>query len=241
MSKDCRFFLTEGAEHWQLFSFSQNKNDASIYVASPNFADIKWLTFVQAPDGTSTMNILDSPGDGKLSLHGSGVTHVRSHDGSADGRLVVSGNALKGTNTLGVRHMFTVLISKPEHLPLSPAFNRKTDQSVHAKKLTPYVFVFWAVPAVRRLTVEVAASFNVDDLETVPPESGWGCFGLTLHSVVWFAYRTKHMKRWPQYPHVSYHDGHTVPLPIGVQEGGCRLELRTPQYRLSEDALLIQM
>ncbi len=239
MSGECRFFLTEGAEHWQLFTFVQNKNDASIYVGSPSFADIKWLTVGVHP--AEPLRILDSPGGGKLSLHGTGLTHVRAHDGTSEDGLVFSGNILMGAGNLGVRHMFTVLISKPEHLPQSPAFNRKSDQSVHTKALLPHVFIFWAVPATRKLTVEVSASFNAEDLESVPPESGWGTFGLALHSVVWFAYRTKHMQRWPRHPQVCFHDGYTVPMLIGTSEGGCRLEVRAPRYAFDGAALSIRV
>ena len=238
---ESRLFITAGAEHWQLFSFAQNKNDSSIYVGAPSFNEIKWLALDEAPGRERRLITLDSPGDGKLSLHGSGLVHVREHGGMSVSGLVFRGNALKGVDTLGVRHMFTVLISEPEHLPVSPAFNRKSDQAIQTQTLLPFVFVFWAVPGTRKLTVEVSASFSAEDLESIPPHTGWGGFGLATHWVVWFAYRTRHMQRWPRHPHASFHDGHSVPMLIGISEGGCRLELRSPQYSLEGEALSVRL
>ena len=238
MSNDFRLFVTNGTDHWQVLSFAQNKSDASIYVGAPDFDKVKWLSIDQK---SRSLLIAGSPGEGKLSLHGSGIAHVRTHNGNSGNGLRFAGNQMKGQDTLGVRHLFTALLSKPEHVPASAAFQRKSDQEIRVAKLVPYTYVFWAVPSTRALTVEVSAAFDENDLESVPPESGWGALPLALHNVVWFAYRTKHMLHWPRHPHVCFHDGYHVPLLIGTSEGGCRLELRAPAYALKGAQLAIRV
>lgn len=238
-----RFFMTAGDDHYQLLSFEQNRNDGSIYVSSPAFGTIKWLRLVAPATGAPpVLAISDVPNSIKLSLHGSGLSHVRSSDPAVP-TVAVQGNYLKNApaETLGVRHLFTMLPTEPTHLPSSPAFNRASDYGIRAERMVPYVVVFWAVPAVKKLTVEVAASFHVDDLESVPPDSGWGCFGLALHAVVWFAYRTRHLLRWPQVTHIAFHDGFLIPILIGTAEGACRVEYRTPDYQLTDTSLMIRV
>jgi hypothetical protein len=132
-----------------------------------------------------------------------------------------------------------VFPTQPTHLPASAANNRQSDCSLQVPELKPYVLIFWAVPSVRALRVNVLASFHVDDLESVPPESGFGAFGLRMHNVVWFAYRTKHMARWPAESHLSFHDGFHTPVIVGTGEGACRLELRASTYNLANDNLQI--
>jgi hypothetical protein len=236
-----RFFMTADADHDQLLSFDQNRNDGSIYVSSPAFSTLKWLTLM-APTAVAApvLAISDVPNSVKLSLHGSGLSHVRSSDPVVP-TVAVQGNCLKNDSaeTLGVRHLFTMLPTEPTHLPSSPAFNRASDYGIRVERMVPYVVVFWAVPAVKKLSVKVAASFHVNDLESVPPESGWGSFGLALHAVVWFAYRTRHLLRWPQVTHIAFHDGFLVPLLIGTAEGTCRVEYRPPSYQLTETSLMI--
>lgn len=238
--KKRRIFITSGTEYYQLFTFAQNKNDYSIYVSSPDFAEIKWLHALTNKN-TGQLSILDSPGDGKLSLHGSGMSAIRAHDDPQGHALVVHGSYLFSgeAKRAGVRHLFTIFITKPEHIPRSAAFNRHGDYSFKIEELKPYVLVFFAVPAIRHLTVEVMASFHADDLEQVPPDSGWGVFNLALHAIVWFGYRTKYMDKWPKHPHICYHDGYAVPIFIGKADGHCQMELRNPTYQLSGDELKI--
>jgi hypothetical protein len=75
----------------------------------------------------------------------------------------------------------------------------------------------------------------------MPPDMGWGGFTLTLHSVIWFGYRTKHMDRWPLNAQACYLDGYWVPVLIGTGPGAFRLELRRPQFSLTETDLTIQL
>ncbi|MFZ1702577.1 MAG: hypothetical protein WBO10_14360 [Pyrinomonadaceae bacterium] len=241
MADSARFFVTDGVESWQVLTFAQNKNDASIYVSSPSFAAIQWITVRQERENKILFVQSDSPGDGKLSLHGRGQSHITAFNDPTNHFLVVDGNFLKNENTLGVKHLFTVLTSKPEYLPASAARRRRNDQVIHDANFAPVVFVFWAVPAPDKLTVSVNVDFHADELETIPPESGFGSFPLYFHSVVWFAYRTKNMSRWPAQSQASYYDGYRVPLLIGTGEGECRLEMRAPRYSITETEICIQV
>jgi hypothetical protein len=110
-----------------------------------------------------------------------------------------------------------------------------------AKELKPYVLIFWAVPGTRKLTVNIESQWHVDDIESVPPELGMGSFGLRVHNVIWFAYRTKHMNRWPAVSHLCFHNGYHVPALIGTGEGQCRLELTAPRYELAGDELRVTL
>ena len=142
---------------------------------------------------------------------------------------------------LGVRHLLTIFFSEPKHMPNSPAMARQSDYVITTAQWHPCVIVFWAVPAHRQITVTVNGSFHVDDLEEVPPNAGWGAFTLALHAIVWFAYRTKQMARWPRRAQACYSDGHTVPLLIGTGVGEFRLEYRQPTYSLADDQLTITL
>lgn len=236
-----RIFLAVEDQPFQLFTISQNHNDGSIYFSAPNFDQIDWLMPSLGNDHTPILLSYKSGGRGKLSLHGSGISHVRPYESAGRNEFSIHGNALKATDgqSLGVRHLLTLFLPEPYHRPESPAMARKSDYVLQSKQLHPYVIVFWAVPAVRPLTVTVTGSFHVDDLEEVPPNGGWGAFNLLLHSVVWFAYRTKHMAHWPRSAQACYHDGQLVPLLIGTGLGTFRLELRRTTFTLSETQLII--
>lgn len=238
-TSDRRLFLTACSEDFQILSFSQNP-DASIYISSPDLANSKWIEIV--PGDPRAFQVSDIPSAGKLSVHGSGVAHVRE---SVEGetKLRILGNYLKSKHdeNLGVRHLVTIFLTKPTHIPKSAAGNRSADCIIKAEELKPYVLVFWAIPASRQLTVNISASFNSEDLETIPPESGFGSFGLRTHTIVWFAYRTKHMSLWPAKTHLCFHDGFYLPLLIGTGNGACRAELRTPNYHLAENQLQINV
>jgi hypothetical protein len=242
-----RFFITAGGPHFQIFTFTQAR-DGSVYVTWPSFSETKWMSF-RVENGVPAMSIVDSPGDGKLSLHGSGMAAMRAHDNPRGHSIVIHGHYLldPAVQTAGIRHLFTAFITEPKHLPASAFMNRKTDVGVRTNVFAPYVFVFFAVPGIRKLGVNIQASFHVDDLETIPPEFGMGYFGLNLHNIIYFGYRTKHMDRWPQSTYVCYSDGLWVPLILGSGQGdtpddrNARLEIRRPQYELLNDELFIRM
>lgn len=172
-----RLFITAGADHYQLFSFHQNRSDGSIYVSSPAFDSVKWLIMGSLDaSGQPSLQVSDMPGAGKLSLHGSGVTHVRSSGDPASPQVRVRGNFLGygDAQMLGVRHLFTVLLSEPFYLPASPAFNRISDYSFQVDRLIPYVIVFWAVPGTKRLTVQTCRLRHLTWRQSHPPQVG-GC------------------------------------------------------------------
>lgn len=240
--KSRRVFITAGAEVYKILDFTQNKTDGSIYASSPDFSEIQWL-HVTKDKHIGRLSVVDSPGEGKLSLHGSGMAATRAHNDPRGHTLVVHGNYLLNLpkQKIGVRHLFTTFMTEPSHVPASPAFNRESDVVFKVDQLKPYVLIFWAIPAIRHLTINVTASFHVDDLESIPPESGFGGFSLVHHSIVWFGYRTKHMHKWPKQTRVCYYDGHGVPILVGTNEGECRLEIRSPIYELSQDKLALKL
>jgi hypothetical protein len=211
-----RVFFSGGADSFQLFTVNQNPNDGSIYFCAPAFDEIDWLVPALDASRQPTLLSYQAGGDGKLSLHGSGVAHVRPYASRRPNEFAIRGSMLRETsgNALGVRHLLTLFPSEPRHKPNSPAMARKSDGVMTTTRWHPYVMVFWAVPATRSLTVIVNATFNDDDLEEVPPNGGWGAFGLELHAIVWFAYRTKHMGLWPRNSQACYNDGRGAALKL---------------------------
>lgn len=237
-----RIFFGAGVDSFQIFSITQN-GDGSIYIAAPGFEDITWIVPAHDADQNPVLLSYQSGGDGKLSLHGSGVTHVRPYDRSGADGFSIKGNQLRSRegDALGVRHLMTIFLSEPKLRPKSPAGARKSDGLLTTNHWHPYVLIFWAVPATRTMAISVQGSFSVDDLEEVPPNAGWGAFTLLHHSIVFFAYRTKHMEKWPLNSQAFFTDGHTVPMVIGTGVGQFRVEYREPKYTLTEDALTIKL
>ena len=161
-----RLFFEVGSEHYQIFTVSQNASDASIYFSAPKFEDITWLVPVLDAKSAPVLMSFQASGPGKLSLHGSGVTHVKPHDGNDPNGFIIRGNILKNseTATLGMRHLATIFMSEPKHKPSSPAFARASDWTFRATTMQPLVVVFWAVPLASRLNIAIEGSFHVDDL-----------------------------------------------------------------------------
>jgi hypothetical protein len=241
-SAKVRLFLGNDRESFQLFSVAQNA-DASIYFSAPVFQDIEWRLPVIGPNREPALLSYQVMEPGKLSIHGSGVVHAKAFGTAGSNEFAVRGNILRSADgtTFSVRHLLTIFLSEPRHRPGSPAGARKTDGVMTTKQWHPYVIVFWPVPRTRSYIVNVNGSFHVDDLEEVPPNGGWGAFNLSMHAVVWFAYRTKHMARWPLNSQGCYSDGHIVPLFIGTGPGQLRLEYRQPTYQLEENKLSISL
>jgi hypothetical protein len=232
-----RLFLSEGENIYHVMSFTQSRADSSIYASFPNNPKIKWMK-VSIESGTSQLKIIDSPGDGKLSVHGSGMTKISPNEHS----LVIHGNYLldSNKNMAGIRHLFTIQLVKPSFVPPSLAYNRKSDYVINMKKLAPIIIIFFAIPRVKNLSFNYEVSFNVDDLDSVPPEGGAGSFELVLHNIFWYAYRTKYMDAWPNNPYICYLDGYQVPVLIGTGKRKFRAELQTPSYKLSDTDLSIK-
>ncbi|MBK9391890.1 MAG: hypothetical protein IPN68_17480 [Bacteroidetes bacterium] len=164
-----RIFITEGSEHYQIFTFSQ-KGDGSIYCNWPDFSKTRWITVDITANGPAS-KIVKSPGDGKLTIHGTGMAGVRANDGVYKDGIVIHGNYLVNPedNKLGVRHLFTAQINKPYSMPDSAVFNRESDYVITCNKIEPIVLVFFAIPIVKEVSINFNLSGHVDDLI---PEGG---------------------------------------------------------------------
>ena len=241
-SAKMRLFFGSDLEQFQLLSIAQN-SDASIYFSAPLFQDIEWRLPLVGPDDAPVLISYQVREPGKLSVHGSGIVHAKAFGTAGSNDFAIRGNLLKSVDgsVLSVRHLLTIFPSEPRHKPTSPAGARKSDGVMTTRQWHPYTLVFWAIPRTRSFTVTVNGSFHADDLEEVPPNAGWGAFNLSMHAILWFAYRTKHMARWPQNSQACYGDGHTVPLFVGTGPGQFRIEYRQPQYTLHEDRLGISL
>jgi hypothetical protein len=105
--------------------------------------------------------------------------------------------------------------------------------------LRPFVLAFFAVP---RMAAKVDFRFSLhnDQMVEIPNDVlGAHCFTLRYHHLVWFAYRTKYLDRWPKYSHYCYSDGFWFPVFIGTGENEIGFELREPRYRLDGEKLTI--
>lgn len=242
-AKSRRIFFSSENNIRQLCTVAQNQSDSSIYFSSPNFENINWLAIKLTSKLEPVLLTFKSDTQGKLSLHGSGVTHVRPHNSYGTNEFSISGAALKDPigETLGIRHLVTLFISEPNHIPSSPANARKTDYIITTKTKQPYILIFWAVPLQSIATIEINGSFHIDDIESVPPDAGWGGFSLLSHGIIWFAYKTKHMNTWPLSTQACYLDGSLVPMFIGTAAGAYRLEVKQPKYSLTGSELKISL
>lgn len=242
-TKSRRIFFSDSAKVAQLCTITQNHGDSSIYFSSPNFENINWLAIKLASNLEPILLNFSADAQGKLSLHGSGVTHVRPHNSYGTNEFTISGAPLKDSNgeTLGVRHLVTLFISEPKHLPASPVNARKTDYTISTNIAQPYILVFWAVPLQSIATIKINFPFHVDDIEGVFADVGWGGFSLLSHGIIWLAYRTKHMSIWPKNSQACYLDGSLVPMFIGTGVGTFRLEVKQPKYLLTGNELEISL
>lgn len=186
----------------------------------------------------------ESLGDGKISLHGSGMTAIRPHNDPKGHQLVIGGNHLlnKEKNQIGARHLYSIFMKQPHFKPEnSPAFNRDSDYALESKDdLKPFILVFFALPR-HGLSVNFNFNLHVDEMESIPNDFlGLHGFSLRYHDVFWFAYRTKHMEKWTKQAQICYHDGFTIPIFVGTGPGQFRLEFREPEYILKEKELEIR-
>src|SRR3990170_171134 len=104
-SPNRRVFVTEGGPQFQILSIAQSKADGSIYVSAPDFAEFKWVGLSSDTEGRPILFTLDSPGEGKLSLHGSGMATISPHESSLGHQLVVHGNYLLEKDKGGGGHL----------------------------------------------------------------------------------------------------------------------------------------
>jgi len=236
-----RIFIRSKDRVCQLFSFEQTL-DGSIYCASPDFPDAHWVTIEKCDDQILLMTT-ESLGQGKISFHGTGMVAIRPNDNPKDHKHIVKGNYLidLSKGMAGMRHLFTVFLKEPQYDPSnSPLFNRKSDYCLEAnEELKPLVLLFFAIPK-QGIEVDFQFCLHVEDMGNIPGDIlGLHGFGLRYHDIFWFAYRTKHMVKWPKQSQISYHDGFTFPVFIGTGIGTYRLENRQPKYSLINNHLVI--
>lgn len=240
------FYSYNQKDYFQIFSFTQEK-DGSIYCKWPDFSESKWLRFVDTKNGIATEIINTPPGSEKLSLHGSGVVKFRKSGVLLDsGRI--KGLRLLNTkiNIIGPRHLFTALISEPKYLPSSKFMNRLSDSFISAYEHKPFVIMFFAMPQ-RPIPLQInfMPNFDIDFFGSdFLKNIGCGLFSLSRHDVVWFAYKTKDLTKWPKYSYIFYYDGFMVPIFIArkIDSNLSRMEsmtivLKEPKYELHENRL----
>lgn len=242
-NKQCRVFIKDlDASTWQLFSLSQNKNDGSIYLGSPEFTAFEWLTFKVENNELKPFKIVQNS-DGHLSVHASGQTRITSS--GYNEKLIINGHHLlkKVEKDISLRHLFTMFPRKPDKNPGSIAGARKSDVIINtSKKIRPFVIVAYALPRVG-LKVNFQASFCIDDLEPedIPGILGVITFPLILHDVFMIVYRTKFMDKWPKKHMVQYTDGVVVPMFFGESGRKIRVEFKIPEFSLQNNELGIKI
>lgn len=237
----CRVFIQDTTNKaWQLFSLEQRKKDASIYLGSPEFKKFEWLSFVVNNEELDTFKFQQDE-DGHLSFHGSGQVHVKTRDEKY--QLPISGQYLLNPdkNDISYRHLFTLFPKKPEHIPVSEALSRKSDQVVKSSEsLRPFVIIAFALPSVG-LKLSFAMNLDINDLETIPGVLGMHLFPLVHHDIFMIFYRTKHMNDWPKRTMLQYLNGVIVPVFIGKPEKMINVQFRQPSVELKDKELQIKL
>ncbi len=240
------FYTHNQKEYFQIFSFIQEK-DGSIYCSCPDFSKSKWVSFVNTDNGIAT-KIVDTPiSSKKLSLHGSGVVKFRKSDMSFDSERIKGFHLLNiKENIIGPRHLFTAFICEPNYLPASKFMNRKSDVPINAHEHKPFVIMFFAIPQ-RPIPLQInfMPNFNIDFFEEdFSKNIGCDVFSLSHHDVIWFAYKTKYLTKWPKYSHIFYYDGFMLPIFIAKQndssethEKSMSVVLTKPKYELQGNNL----
>ncbi|MEN6572632.1 MAG: hypothetical protein ABFD24_12410 [Anaerolineaceae bacterium] len=235
-----RIFIRAKDKVCQIFSFKQSA-DGSIYCSSSDFDDANWFSAVLTEIGPQLVTT-EPVGEGKISFHGSGMVAIRPNDDPKGHRLIIKGNNLfnKMEEKVGIRHLFTIFSKEPKYQPTSsPIFNRDGDYCIEAnEELKPFVLVFFAAP--QGLSISFQFNLHMDDMINIPNDFlGLNGFSLRYHDILWFAYRTNHMEKWPKQAQVVYHDGYSFPIFIGTGLGIGRWEFRQPLYSLNGNNLEI--
>lgn len=241
---DRRVFINNGDKFYQIYSFSQSV-DGSIYCSSPDFATAKW--FGITPENSEyNLQFADNIGDGKISIHGSGIASIRPHLDPHNRQIIIKGNKLlnQEKNERGVRHLFTSFIKEPSYIPLnSPVFNRLSDFIMkYNGELRPFVLVFLAIPQTN-LELSFQISIDIDFLNRIPDDMFLGHANISLryHNVYCYAYRTINMEKWPKYSHYVYSDGYVFPIFIGIEPNLLIVYARMPTYQIEQNILSIEV
>jgi hypothetical protein len=238
-----RVFINSDDTYYQIYSFTQS-DDGSIYCGSQDFSSAKWIG-IDTNRSNIDIKLADNIGDGKISIHGTGMAAIRPHLDPQGHQIIIKGNKLLNPdrNEIGIRHLFTTFIKEPSYIPPnSPVFNRHSDSILKSSEdLKPLVFIFFAVPQ-QNLTVNFQMSIDMDLLNNIPGDFlGLGNISLKYHAVIWFAYRTNHMDKWPKYSHYIYSDGYMFPLFIGIEPGRFAVDIRMPTYQIFQNILTISV
>jgi len=225
MSKTYHFDITDKKIRAHVCDFEQNL-DGSIYIKFPEFEFGKWFN-----DNGSQLISYNSPGKGKLSIHGSGIAHIKSYNQDYKAEFQVLGNPLLSKDKLsaGVRHIATIFPRKPD-------INQIIEESQDNNSLKPMVFIFFAVPF--GLNINLQGSFNIDEYEDIPPINGIGNQPLRMHNIFWFSYRSKFMDNWPLATHVYFSNGYDCPLFVGVDKCLMRIDIRKPVYSIRDNKIV---
>lgn len=228
MSKTYHFDITNKWIRAHVCDFEQG-TDGSIYIKFPEFEFSKWIS--EDPTGQQLISY-SSSGKGKLSIHGSGVAHVKTFGKNSVAQFQVLGSTLlsKDKKNAGVRHLATIFSKKP-------VVELIQDGPIEREDIEPMVFVFFAVPS--GLNTNFQGSFSIDEYEPLPPIMGIGNQALRMHNIFWFAYRSKHMDHWPLATHVQFTDGFICPLFVGVNSKQMRTDIRKPKYEINDKTLQI--
>ncbi len=228
MSKTYHFDITNKQIKAHVCDFEQNL-DGSIYIKFPEFEFSKWIGSDSAGQQLIPYN---SPGKGKLSIHGSGIAHVKSFDENSKAEFRVLGSPLlsKDRKTAGIRHLATIF-------PKKPVIEILKDTFVKPDNIKPMVFVFFAVPF--GLNISFQGSFSMDEYEPIPPIIGIGNQALRMHNIFWFSYSSKYMDNWPLATHVHFPDGFICPLFVGVAMKQMRIDIRKPYYSIKDKSVQI--
>lgn len=226
-----KLLITDKEFTYQICKFSQS-NDKSIFLSFPGFDKSKW--FYANEEGVS---LIPSPGAGKLSIHGSGIGHVKTSDGM-ETKFRVAGSPLGGDSefqSLGARHIATYLPQKP----VIVHSDKEESKIIEQYPLHPSVFIFYAIPL--GVGVTFNGSFDMDKYSPIPPIIGIGSLPLKYHQIFWVLYRTTNLDSWANGDVVFFNDGYLCPLFYGVGEKKIGLEIRVPKYKLTENKLEITL
>lgn len=231
------FIQFEGNEQkFQLLDLTQNiKGD--IYVFLPGASVVKWLGLTKQNYGQSiSLQTKTLAKDhAHLSIHAAGKLHVKKQKVSEYSPVLV-GNKLADlpNKVLSVRHLFSAIFPEPNHLPVSPAGNRKSDFIINAKNQNPFSVACFAIPkGIPNISLQF--SFHLDDIDTVPPDGGVINVELVHHIVMMVFFKPKEVTDWPDTPYLIYSDGYIAPFLLSQKNENLLIELREPLYNLDSN------
>lgn len=232
-------------KRYHLFTVIQEK-DGSIYASWPDFENTKWIICKETSEGADFL-ASTSPGDGKFTVHGSGMAGYREHGGKYDKSILFHGNQLVNPDrtSLGLRHLFTAQIPQPHFMPpKSPFLNRKTDYNIDVSDFVPATVMLFAFPK-QSFKLECTIQFHHDFIIWNTEGNPINYFGshiieLDTHLIFWLAYTTKNMF-WPMYTTILYDNGFKIPLVLGVGNQEYIAELRKPEYLVQGNNILVQI